>query len=101
MPKRTIERSPSKTAMFAALYRAIAHREAPAERWGADGMAKYFLPCLLRFLVRFRSVRASVQRKSGKMTPGLYEYVLARTAFMDDQFERAIGQGAEQVVLRL
>jgi methyltransferase (TIGR00027 family) len=98
--KKTIENSPSKTAMFAALYRAIAHKEAAkAGSIRGDDLAEHFLPRVLRALLKLGFFRRSLRNKSEELTPGLYDYVIARTAFMDEQYLEALKDGVEQIVL--
>lgn len=99
MAKKKLKQQPSKTAMFAALYRAIAHRELAGHAGGGDYLAETFLPGMLRILVRFAWVRASVRRKSDALTPGFYEYVVARTAFVDELFQSALASQMQQIVL--
>jgi methyltransferase (TIGR00027 family) len=95
MSKKGVEKRHSETALFAALYRAVAYKDGK----GPDYMAEYFLPAHFRFFVRFKKVRANVKRKSDKFTPGIYEYTLARTAFFDSVFVDGLKSDVPQIVL--
>jgi len=97
--KRGVEKRHSETAMFAALYRAIANKEFKNQSLGSDDLAKYFLPSHFKFFIKFKTIRASVKNKSNKLTPGMYEYILARTAFFDTVFIDALNKNISQIVL--
>jgi methyltransferase (TIGR00027 family) len=99
MPKKQVEYRHSETALVAAMYRAIAHKEHGDETYGGDSLAENFLPPHFRFLIRFKGIRAKVRKKSDTLTPGVYEYVLARTAFFDGVYARALEEGTPQIVL--
>ena len=53
MTARTVQQAPSQTALAAAFYRAMAHRDATVEGIGSDRLAWTFLPTAHRLLVRF------------------------------------------------
>ena len=99
MSKRSVEKKHSETALFAALYRAVANKEFKNERLGPDYLAEYFLPSHFRFFIKFKKIRANVKNKGNKVTPGVYEYMLARTAFFDDVFIDALNKNIPQIVL--
>lgn len=99
MPKKGVEKRHSETALFAALYRAVANKEFKNERLGPDYLAEYFLPSHFKFLIKFKKIRVNVKNKSNKLTPGIYEYTLARTAFFDNVFIDALNQNIPQIVL--
>jgi len=99
MPKKGVEKRHSETALFAALYRAVANKEFKNERFGSDYLAEYFLPSHFKFFIKFKKIRANVKNKSNKLTPGMYEYVLARTAFFDNVFIDALNKNIPQIVL--
>lgn len=94
-----VEQTPSETAYFAALRRAIAYFEFQGGKLGPDNLAQYFLPSLTRFLIRFKGVRARVINRLDEFLPGLYEYVIARTAFFDQLFVEALRDNFPQIVL--
>jgi len=99
MPKKGVEKRHSETALFAALYRAVAFKEFKNERLGPDYLAEYFLPSHFRFFIKFKKIRSKIRRKDKNLTPGVFEYMLARTAFFDGVFIDALSQGIPQIVL--
>jgi len=99
MTAKTVQQAPSHTALGAAFYRAMAHRDATVEGIGSDYLAWTFLSGAHRFLVRFGWIRRAILRKSERVTPGIYQYTLARTAFFDERYARTLDDGTEQIVL--
>jgi methyltransferase (TIGR00027 family) len=99
MSKKSVEQKPSGTAIFAALYRAVANKEFKNERFGSDYLAEYFLPSHFKFFIKFKRIRAKTKAKFNKFVPGMYEYVLARTAFFDSIFIDALNKNIPQIVL--
>ncbi|MCP4359601.1 MAG: SAM-dependent methyltransferase [Chloroflexi bacterium] len=99
MSNNSVEQEPSETAVFAALRRAIAYKEFNNERIGPDFLAEYFLPAHFRFFIKFRRLRANVKDKLHRFLPGLYEYVIARTAYFDAVFVDALRKEVPQIVL--
>jgi methyltransferase (TIGR00027 family) len=99
MPKQSIEKKPSETAMFAALHRAIANKEFRNEGFGPDYLAEYFLPSHFKFLIKFKKIRARVKNKLNKFLPGVHEYMIARTAWFDSLFREALNRNIPQIVL--
>jgi hypothetical protein len=59
MTNTGVEQKPSETAMFAALRRAIAHKEFANETLGPDYLAEFFLPAHFRFFLRFKKIRST------------------------------------------
>ena len=99
MAKSGVEQKPSKTALFAALHRAIANKELNDERLGPDYMAENFLTPLVRFLIRFKTMRVKAKKKLRVHLPGMHEYIIARTAFFDRVFTDALNEKIPQIVL--
>ncbi len=99
MSKKGVEQKPSETAIFAALYRAVANIEFKNERFGSDYLAEYFLPSHFKFFIKFKKIRVNFKNKIDKLTPGGYEYSLARTAFFDSVFIDALNKNIPQIVL--
>lgn len=99
MSKKGVEEKHSQTALFASLYRAIANKECKSDALGPDYLAVNFLPASLKFLIRFKSIRARVKKKDQKLTPGTFEFMAARTAFFDQVFLDALNQKVPQIVL--
>ncbi len=99
MSREGIEQQYSDTAEVAAGYRAVAYKEYPGTDIGSDFLAANFISPSHKFLVNFGFVRNLGIRKSRKFTPGGFEYVLARTAFFDQQVLNAVEAGAKQIVI--
>ncbi len=100
MAAKGVEKEPSRTALAAALYRAWANKEHHSNvRLGNDDLAHLFLPFLYKVFVRFGFLRHLLKRKDEKLTPGVYEFMLARTAFFDSIFANALGKKIPQIVL--
>lgn len=99
MTPKTVQQVPSRTALIAAFYRAMAHKDATVEGIGSDHLAWTLLSGTHRILVRYGWSRRAIRRKSEKVTPGVYEYTLARTAYFDERYARALDNGTEQIVL--
>ncbi len=99
MSKTSVEHQHSDTAEVAAGYRAVACKEYPGTKIGSDYLAEHFISSSHKFLVKFGFIRELGIKKSRKFTPGGFEYVLARTAFFDDQLLNAVEKGAKQIVI--
>jgi len=100
MSKKGVEQKHSETAIFAALYRAVANKEyINSERLGPDYLAEYFLPPHFKFLIKFKKIRLNVQKKAHKLTPGMYEYMIARTVFFDQAVKDALNNKFSQIVI--
>lgn len=99
MSKIGVEQKPSETAMFAALRRAIAHKDFKNERFGPDNLAEHFLPFNFKFFIKFKKIRANVKNRLNVFLPGLHEYMIARTAYFDHIFKDALDKKIPQIVL--
>lgn len=84
----------SRTAIYAAVHRYVASREADPRFRGPDHLAGLFLPARARFLLRFAFIHRRIRRK----IPGVYEYVCARTRLFDELFQLALDDGVPQIV---
>ena len=89
---------PSKTAYSAAWWRACSHREFQDQRWGPDFIAEDFLPFPIKLLSKSKKFREKVKAKTNELTPGIYEYIIARTLFMDEVFTQALKESIPQIV---
>jgi methyltransferase (TIGR00027 family) len=89
-------RQPSKTAIATAFVRALAARDEREEMRGPDTMAELFLPEETRRPLADPAARAWVLKN--KLTPGTYEFMIARTAFFDRIVAEALRDNAAQVV---
>jgi methyltransferase (TIGR00027 family) len=99
MSNKTVEQTPSQTALFVALRRTIAHKQYHNQRFGPDYLAEIFLPASYRFLLKFATVRANTKNKLAAFMPGMNEYIIARTALFDSLFEDALQERISQIVL--
>ena len=99
MNEKTIGQIPSETALFAALRRAIAHKEYHNDKFGPDYLAEIFLPASYRFFLRFKKVRENTKNKLAAFMPGVTEFIIARTAFFDGLFMEALKNQIPQIVL--
>jgi methyltransferase (TIGR00027 family) len=91
--------SPSRTAFFVALRRALANKAYPGQQFGPDDLAQYFLPAHYRFLLRLKGVRRNAMRQLSAAMPGMTEYVIARTAYFDRLFLSALNDCTPQIVI--
>ena len=92
---RRIESKSSRTAAFICMYRAASYLEKNKFYQSNDYIAPKLLPGLIKFLIR----KKLVNFRWPFFPRGIYEYVIARTKFIDDVFEDSIKQGIEQIVL--
>jgi methyltransferase (TIGR00027 family) len=99
MSDQSIEQSPSQTALFSALRRALAYRHYRDEKFGADYLAEIFLPAQYRFFMRFKRIRDRARAQLSMAMPGMNEYIIARTRFFDSLFREALRRLVPQIVL--
>lgn len=94
MPEKSVEHEPSKTAMGTASLRALAAVDEAVR--GPDTLAAIFLTDNRRWLLK--NPVAARKLFSRHITPGMYEFLIARTSFFDGLFEQALREGAPQIV---
>ena len=99
MDSKSVENTPSQTALFTALRRALAHKRYQDESFGPDAFAEVFLPGYYKFFLTFAWVRNNMWKKLAAFMPGMNEYIIARTAFFDELFQKALQEGLPQIVL--
>lgn len=99
MVDRRVERKPSDTALFSALRRTLIYMEYQDTPFGSDQLAQYFLPPLFQFFLKFKKIRINTKDKLGAAFPGLTEYIIARTIFIDRLFVDALEHEMPQIVL--
>jgi methyltransferase (TIGR00027 family) len=97
MASKGVEQRHSETALFATICRAVDALDANSET--KDLLAINFLPPKVRFFIKFNWVRKNFKAKNQKMTPGAYEYLIARTAYFDEKFKEGLQQNVSQIVL--
>jgi methyltransferase (TIGR00027 family) len=89
-------REPWETAMATAMMRALAAHDEREEIRCRDGLAEVFLaPEGRRLLVDRASREAALKYKTA---PGMYEFMIARTAFFDEVVERVLREDIPQLV---
>lgn len=96
MSAKSTYQKPSKTALFTTLTRAIAHKEFNDGEFGRDCFAEVFLPFRIRMLLKAARLRTKLKHK---IPHGMYEYMLARTAYFDAVFEAALKKNVPQIVM--
>ncbi len=90
------EPQPSETAIATAFVRALAARDEREEIRGPDTMAEIFLPEETKRPLTDPAARTWVLRN--RLTPGTYEFMIARTAFFDRIVAEALRDNVAQVV---
>lgn len=94
--KNSVEHKPSKTAMSTALLRAFASLDEREEIRGPDYLAEIFLAEDIRNVLKDPAGRKWLIKN--RITPGMYEYMIARTAFFDHIVKGALRENIPQVV---
>ncbi len=89
---------PSKTAFRTAWLRAWAHKDFQNQIWGPDYLAEYFFPLPIRLLIKSEKAREIGKTKANESTPGVYEYIIARTLFFDEVFSQALKESIPQII---
>jgi methyltransferase (TIGR00027 family) len=97
LTKRRIETAPSRTAALICASRAVSYLETRRQYHSDDYIAVRLVPNLFRILVHFLLFRMLYRRVFAP--PGIYEYVIARTKYIDDVFKRALAEPFDQVLL--
>jgi len=90
---------PSETAFMAALRRTIANYEFKHDRLGADYLAATFLDNRTRTLIKYKFIRNLAKTRLNKFMPGIYEFVIARSAYFDSVFIDALNRNYTQIVI--
>lgn len=97
MAARTIESSASQTADITCGCRAVSYLESNPLYKSDDWVAPRLLPRKLQILIRIPIARRLLIRVLGPQ--GIYEWVIARTRYIDEVFMRASAEGFSQVLL--
>ncbi len=95
--KRRIESDTSRTAQMTCISRAISFLETNSWYKSDDYISVRLLPYLMRFLIRFTSFRRLISRKIAPK--GMYEYVIARTKYIDAVFRQALSRRFNQILV--
>ena len=92
-----LDQQASRTAMSATFLRALSALDSRSELRGNDNLAEIFLSGKHKLSLDNTNVVETVL--SGLVAPGMYELVIARTAFFDDIFEKALNKNVGQIVI--
>lgn len=90
---------PSASALNVARCRAIAAHESREEIKGPDHLAELFLSLPERLSLTNPAVFPLILRKLNDVSPGGYEYFIARTAYFDAVVKQALHDHIPQIVL--
>jgi methyltransferase (TIGR00027 family) len=93
----SLETQPSGTAAATAFLRALAACDPREDIRGKDNLAEIFLEEKQTKPLKDPALRTWVMQH--QLSPGAYEFMLARTAFFDQIFMQALQDNLEQVVL--
>ena len=93
------QKSASQTAETTALLRAVACFETDAKIRVQDNLAKLFLPEERRGKLPYEAWRRACKERAEAKNKGLYEYIIARTAYFDELFADALKENVPQIVL--
>jgi methyltransferase (TIGR00027 family) len=97
MAKKRIEEKTSRTAEYICSSRAASYYEKNPYYHSDDHVAAMMVPWFVSLLSKNGFIR---KRLLGVLAPkGAYEYVIARTKYIDGVFKRALAQGVEQVLI--
>jgi methyltransferase (TIGR00027 family) len=92
---RRIDSKPSRTADYTCMYRAASYLEKNELYKSED----YIAPRLLRGLIKFPVKYKLINYNWIFFPKGIYEYVIARTKYIDHIFKKAIENGIEQILI--
>ena len=95
--KSRIETKTSRTAEFTCIYRAASYRETRECYKGTDHIAYVLVPSFVKLLLRFP--RFCKWYNKYLAPKGIYEYVIARTKYIDSVFMDVLEQGFDQIVI--
>jgi methyltransferase (TIGR00027 family) len=95
--QRRIETTTSRTAEMTCISRAASSLEAEPHYHSQDQLAVRLLPGFFNLLIHVPPFRRFFVRRLAPS--GIYEYVIARTKYIDAAFEQALTEGFEQILL--
>ena len=90
---------PSVSALNVARCRAVAAHESRTDIKGPDHLAEIFLGEEAQMSLRNPAVLAAIVQKMAAVSPGGYEFFIARTAYLDAVFAQALRDDVPQIVL--
>jgi len=94
---RRIETTTSRTAEMVCLCRAASSLETDPLYRSGDWVAQKLLPRKIQLFFKLRAVRKFLVRAFAP--EGIYEWVIARTKYIDNLFVRACSEGFSQILL--
>jgi len=92
---RRIDSKSSRTADYTCMYRAASYLEKNELYKSED----YIAPRLLRGLIKFFVKHKLINYNWIFFPKGIYEYVIARTKYIDNIFKESIENGIEQILI--
>jgi len=93
--KRRIEKKSSRTAAYTCMCRASSYLEKNTCFSSEDYIAVELLPRFIKFLLRCKLLSMR-----GRLSPkGIYQYVIARTKYIDQVFNDATEKGFQQMLI--
>jgi methyltransferase (TIGR00027 family) len=92
-----IETKTSRTAEFTCMSRAASYRETRECYKGTDNIAYILVPGFIRLVLRFPRICHLYHKFFAPK--GIYEYVIARTKYIDSVFMDALEKGFDQIVI--
>ena len=95
--KRRIEKTTSRTAEMTCLSRAASTMESKSQYKSDDFIAPLLLPSYIKPLLRISPIRNFITRKIAPI--GIYEYVIARTKYIDAVYQRALADHFDQILI--
>jgi methyltransferase (TIGR00027 family) len=97
MPAKRIETKTSRTAELCCFCRAVSSLETDPLYRSDDRVAPALMPDFLRLLIRIPGAGRLFVRAF--MAKGIYEYVIARTKYIDAVFRQALAGGFDQILI--
>jgi methyltransferase (TIGR00027 family) len=94
--RKRIESETSRTAEFNCIFRAASYLEKSPQYKSEDNIAIELVSPLYRSLIKIGAFKSVFNRF---FPPGMYEYVIARTKFIDSIFKRAILREFDQILI--
>jgi len=95
--KKRIESNTSRTAQLTCLSRACSAMETNPYYKSDDDVALLLLPGVLKAAIRFSPARKLFARVFAPK--GIYEYVIARTKYIDAAFKQALSEQFDQILI--
>ena len=97
MPGKRIEATTSRTAEWTCMSRAASSLEEESHYRSEDDIAALLVPSFVRVLLHLPPIKVLYRRTVA--SKGMYEYVIARTKYIDAAFKQALADRFDQIVL--